>query len=259
MRSIFSRGGALLAVALASGGASKGLAAGAKSNVEEGFPLTIESAYTLEYLGREAQFRGSYDRTDEGRSRYTVEPRLEAGVWWNTELTIAAPFLFGDDVEGDGLGPVNVEVTYNLNQDTLDLPAFSVAAGVDLPTGPTEEAEGYDPFVKLLVTKTLGRTWTFQQLHLNLEYQWNAEAGEEERDGRYVAAIGYSRLLNPDTLFVADFVREQDRERHAETNLLEAGLRYQLLPQGVISAGIGFGIGDESPDVRFALGFQYEF
>jgi hypothetical protein len=41
-------------------------------------------------------------------------------------------------------------------------------------------------------------------------------------------------------------------------NLAEIGIRYATTPQSVISTGIGFGIDDESPDVRFTLGFQYE-
>jgi hypothetical protein len=235
------------------------LGAGGKDNIEEGLPVTVESTYTLEYLGREVQILGRYERTDDGDDSYVVEPRLELGVWWNTELKVATPVLFGDAAEHDGLGPVSLEATYNLNQETFDLPAFSIAGGLEFPTGPTREAEGYDPFVKLLMTRTLGRSWQFHQLHLNLQYQWNDDRLDDERSRRYLAAIGYSRRLNADTVFVADIVREQDREQDVEMNLIEAGLRWQALPQGVLSGGIGFGIGDESPDVRLTLGFQYEF
>jgi hypothetical protein len=231
------------------------LAGGGKENVEEGLPVSIESTYPIEYLGREVQFLGRYERTREGEDSFRVEARLELGIWWNTELSIASPFLFGDAHE-DGCGPINLEVMYNLNQETLDLPSFSLAAGADFATG--NEGDGIDPFVKLLMTRTLGRSWHFHQVHFNLEYQWNGESRDDERSGRYAAAVGYSTRLNADTLFVASFLREQEMEEDVEMNLIEAGLRYQILPQGILSAGLGFGIGDESPDVRFTLGFQYE-
>ena len=229
---------------------------GGKTNIEEGLPLTIESAYTIDYLGREVQLVTRYERDDDGSDSVRLEPRIEFGAWYNLELTAAFPFLLGES-EPNGNRPIELEATYNINQETLDLPAFSVGAGVELPTG--SDAEGVDPFVKLLVTRTLGRTSMFHQLHLNLAYHWNAERQEGERSGHYMAAIGYSTRLNVDTLLVADFVREQDIEDNVEHNIIEAGIRYQLLPHGIISAGVGFGIGDESPEVRVTVGFQYEF
>lgn len=246
----------LVAAGLLASSPATALGAGGKANIEEGLPLTIESPYTIEKGGREVQLVTRYERTDEGEDDLLFEPRLEFGVWWNTELSVAAPFHFGS-VPEDGLGPVNLELTYNLNQETLDLPAISFAGGLDFPTG--DDAEGYDPFAKVLVSRTLGRSSYFHQAHFNLEYQWNDDVGATERAGRYTLALGYSARLNTDTLFLADVVREQEWEENVEMNLAEAGLRYQLLPQGVLSSGVGFGFGDESPDVRLTVGFQYEF
>lgn len=231
-------------------------AGGGLANIEEGLPLTIESTYTIAYLGREFQLVSRYERGDEGVDSFLIEPRVELGIWWNTEFKITAPFLFGE-IEPDGNRPIQLEFSYNLNQETLELPAFAVAGGFELPTG--EDAEGYDPFLKLLVTRTLGRSMMFHQVHLNFLYQWNDQVQADERSGRYELAVGYSRRLGVDTLFVADFVREQEMEQEIEANLVEAGLRYKLLPQGILSGGIGFGTGDESPDVRVTIGFQYEF
>lgn len=60
-------------------------------------------------------------------------------------------------------------------------------------------------------------------------------------------------------MVVLDLVREEELEKDEETNLAEIGLRYQLTPLTVLSAGAGFGFGDESPDVQLTLGFQVAF
>ena len=80
-----------------------------------------------------------------------------------------------------------------------------------------------------------------------------------ERDGRYEVALGYSRRVGASAMLVADLVRFEEMTENDEVNLAEIGLRYATTPQSVVSAGVGFGFGDESPDVRLTLGVQYEF
>ncbi|MFN7141083.1 MAG: hypothetical protein ACK4UN_17270, partial [Limisphaerales bacterium] len=75
----------------------------------------------------------------------------------------------------------------------------------------------------------------------------------------YTAIIGYSRRLNADTLIVADFVREQERERGENSNIVEVGIRRQITPLTLIAIGLGAGIGEESPDFRATAGFQKSF
>jgi hypothetical protein len=239
---------------------SAALAGGGQANIEQGLPLQFEDTVPQEYLGREFQLVSRYERTDEGEDRYLLEPRLELGIWHNTQLTVATPFLFGDADEGDGLGPVELDLLYNINQETLDLPAFAIKAGADF-TGAAEAGggDGVDPFIGILMDRTIGDSSLYQKVHINALYQFNGSQLDDERDGRYEVAIGYSRRLGATTMLVADLVRYQEMEDNVEVNLAEIGLRYAILPQSVISGGVGFGIGDESPDLRVTLGFQYEF
>jgi hypothetical protein len=235
-------------------------AGGGQANIEQGLPLHFEDTVPQEYLGREFQFVSRYERTDEGEDRWLLEPRLELGIWQNTQLTIASPFLFGDADEGDGLGPIELDVLYNVNVETLDLPAFAFKAGVDF-TGAAAAGggDGVDPFVGILIDRTIGDTSLYQKLHVNATYQFNGSQLDDERDGRYEVALGFSRRLGASAVFVADLVRMQEMTEHDEVNLAEFGIRYATTPQSVFSAGVGFGVGDESPDVRFTLGFQFEF
>lgn len=236
------------------------LAGGGQANIEQGLPLQFEDTVPQEYLGREFQLVGRYERTHDGEDRWQIEPRLELGVWHNTQLTLATPFLFGGADEGDGLGPIELDLLYNLNQETLHLPAFALKLGADF-TGAANAGggDGVDPIVGVLIDRTIGESYLYHKLHLNLQYQFNDSRLDDERDGRYEVALGYSRRLGASAMLVADLVRLQEMTENEEVNLAEIGVRYATTPQSVISAGIGFGVGDESPDVRLTVGFQYEF
>lgn len=240
--------------------ASTAFAGGGQANIEQGLPLQFEDTVPQEFLGREFQLVSRYERTHDGEDRWLFEPRLEFGIWQNTQLTVATPFLFGDADEGDGLGPVEVDLLYNFNQETLDLPAFAMKVGADF-TNAAEAGggDGVDPFVGVLLDRTIGDTSLYQKIHLNAQYQFNGEQLGDERDGRYEVAVGYSRRLGASAMLVADLVRFQEMTKNDEVNLAEIGVRYATTPQSVLSAGVGFGIGDESPDVRLTVGFQYEF
>ena len=240
--------------------ASTAHAGGGQANIEQGLPLQFEDTVPQEFLGREFQFVSRYERTHDGEDRWLFEPRLELGVWHNTQLTIGTPFLFGDADEGDGLGPVEVDVLYNFNQETLELPAFALKVGADFTSAAEAGGgDGVDPFVGVLLDRTIGNTSLYQKVHLNAQYQFNGEQLGDERDGRYEVALGYSRRLGASAMLVADLVRFQEMTKNDEVNLAEIGVRYATTPQSVLSAGVGFGIGDESPDVRLTIGFQYEF
>lgn len=225
------------------------------SDLEEGFPTALTDAYPKEYLGREAQLVNRFIRTDKEEDGFLFEPRLEFGFPRNTQISVAVPFRTGE-LEPDGLGDVRVEALYNFNQETLGIPAVSAIAGLETPTG--DDSHGVDPIVGAVMSKTLGRSPLLHRLHLVGRYQFNSEEQPDERDGRYKAVIGYSRRVSPELFLVFDYLREQDLTRHEETNLLESGLRYGLSPLWVLSAGVGFGIGAESPEVQATIGLQRE-
>lgn len=227
------------------------------SNLEEGLPTELTDAYPIGYLGRELQGIFRYERDDDGVDSFEIIPRLEFGWPRNVQLSVQTPFLMGE-VEPDGTGDTTLEAFWNLNQETLVTPAIALAGTVDLDTGELED-EGCDPAIKLVMSKLIGETWQYHAVHLNLLYQFNDEQTDGERDGRYKAAIGYSGRVNNETIFIADYVREQEMEDDEEINLIELGLRCQVTPRTILSFGTGFGISDESPDVRAIFGIQIAF
>ena len=76
-----------------------------------------------------------------------------------------------------------------------------------------------------------------QRVHLNLAYFNNASARFDERSNGYKAIIGYSQRLGPQTIFVTDYARQQEKERYVTTDIVEVGLRYQQTPLTALSVG----------------------
>lgn len=226
-------------------------------NLEEGLPTELADSIPIAYRDREAQGYFRWDHTREGEERFELVPRIEYGLFPNAQLEIEAPYEFGEAVQDDEFKTVGVGLLYNLNQEGLYLPAIAVAGRADLPVG--DEEDGVDSTVKLILSKTIGRSAQWHRLHLNAAWKHNSEAADDERDERYVFVVGYDRRMNADTILILDYVREQEQENDREVNLAEAGLRYQITPLTVLSAGIGAGFGEDSPDVRITLGGQHTF
>lgn len=224
-------------------------------NLEEGLPTALEDAYPIAYRGREIQTHLSYERMDDGKDRITLQPQVEFGFAPNAQGKVFAPFYLGD-ADKKNSGNVGLEVLYNFNTEGIYLPAFALAARADLPTG--READGIDTVLKALITKSISRMG-LDRIHLNAAWRRNAGADPMEREHRYLLVAGYSRRVGPDTVLIADYVREQEAMKDKTSDVLEIGVRYQLTPLSVLSAGAGAGVSKHSPDVRFRLGFQKSF
>jgi len=225
-------------------------------NLEEGLPVEVEDAYPIPYHGRELQGIFRYDRADDGKNIFLIEPRLEYGFAPNWQGRIAVPFEFGSAVE-DGIGDVGLEVFYNFNTESLSLPAFAVSVGVDLPTG--RDSAGIDPTIKFIATQTLGTGENLDRLHLNLSYRYNDQRQANERSHGFGAVLGYSRRLNSETILVGDLVYEQEKEDGQDALLAELGIRYQRSPLDVLSIGAGVGLTGNAPDFRLTFGIQRSF
>lgn len=227
------------------------------NNLEEGLPITIEDAFPIAYRGREVQGLVRYDNLDDdpdGNHLFTLEPRFEFGAFRNFQAEIRVPYRVGSAGDAE-TGEAAFEGLYNFNAETLTLPAFALKAGVGVPFGP--DTEGAETTLKAILTKTIGETWLNRKIHLNAAWVHKFDAMDDERDDRYVLALGYSQPLRSDLLLVADIVREQELEEDKAINLVEAGLRWQMTPLTVLTAGVGAGFGPDSPDVRATIGFQH--
>ncbi len=226
-------------------------------NLESGLPVEVTDTIPISYRNTEIQGYFRWEHTGEGQEEFHLVPRLEYGIFPNAQIEIDAPLEFGEAVAKNEFKTVGVELLYNVNQEGLTFPSVALAGRADFPVG--DEVEGVDPSVKLILSKTIGRSAMWHRVHFNAAWTRNNERDEDERKDLYTFIIGYDRRITPDAILILDFVRRQEGERNEDINLLEAGLRYQLTPLTVVAAGVGAGVGEDSPDLRATIGFQHSF
>ena len=221
-------------------------------NLDEGRPLRLEDAYPIAHgeLAIEAGAGFTLQRRGADRGFFPVEllygplPNLQVGV--GTTLS-TDPHEIDDRPKSGDLG---FSALYNVNQETLTLPALALKVGVDAPTG--VDARGVGVEAKGIVTKSVERL----SLHLNAGYEFITSSREDERDGRYELAIGASYPVGAPRFtratLVADVFAEQSL-RHGEraTVGIEVGLRYQLTPRVVWDVGGGTEFAGPAERARF--------
>lgn len=251
LRTTLTLGGGLLAW-------MAGTAAAAEPERLSSFqPLTIQDAYPTRFgqVQLEAAFR--WDRTRESNDLFEPRPQIKFGVFPGLQLSVGVPYRLGDAGSTDQ-GDVEVGALYQLSDARgAVLPALAIEGGVLFPLGPRE---GTETNLALLATRPLTERGTAgPALHLNVAWRHMADGSPTEREDRYVAAVGYSHPVSQSTTLLVDFVREEERRRGREANLIEVGVRQRVAENLVLSAGIGFGIGDESPSTRIIVGVQHSF
>jgi len=244
-----------LAVTLLLSPGAEFAAAADHSNLEEGLPTQVEDAYPIALGGREIQALFRFDKTKKGENLFHIVPRLEYGFAANWQGKLEVPILAGN-ADRRGSGDIRLELLYNFNTEGLIVPAFALTGGLDFPSG--IKSRGVDPRLKFIVTKSITQTG-LDRLHFNFAWRHNFRNRGDERQNLFTTILGYSRRLDADTTFVADFVRELEIEKKQESNVFEFGVRRQLDPLTTVSAAAGPGVGDESPKYRIVLGVQRSF
>jgi hypothetical protein len=231
-------------------------------NLDEGRPLRLEDAYAISTgeIALEAGAGFTLRRRGTDRGFFPVEmlygalPNFQIGV--GTTLSTDPREIDEPTKSGD----LRLGGLYNLNQETLVMPAFGVKVEVGLPTG--VESTGVDVEVKGIVAKSFERL----SLHFNAAYLFLTDAGRGERDGRYELVLGASYPVGAPkstrATLVADIFTEQ-ATRRGESNVVgtEIGLRYQLTPSIVWDVGIGTEFAGPSSRSQFffATGLSWAF
>jgi hypothetical protein len=236
-----------------------GATAADHANLEDNQPVTVTDAYATGYLNRELQGIARYQRTGEGDDVFVFQPRYEVGFPRNAQLAVGMPMVVKGG-QGTYAGRANAEVLYNLNVETLVVPALAVVGAVELPSGRDldgNKAEGTDPSIRGYLTKSLPGMRYWNRVHLNFSYQFNDARQNKERAGRYVLAAGYSFRLSTSAIAIADLVREQRMQEGKTESLAELGVRYQVTPLLVVAVGGGVGFGKDSPAGRATLSAQW--
>jgi hypothetical protein len=155
-------------------------------------------------------------------------------------------------------GDLHLSALYNFNKETISVPAFGLKLGLGTPTG--VDATGFAVEVKGIVTKSVERL----SLHLNAGYEFLTDTRDDERDGRYELALGFSYPVGAPQFtratLVGDVFAEQAAHRGESTVVgAELGLRYQLTPRIVWDVGVGTEFAGPSDRSRFFVGTGFSF
>jgi Putative MetA-pathway of phenol degradation len=231
-------------------------------NLDEGRPLRLEDAYAISTGEVAVEVGAGLTLRRRGTDRGFFPIELLYGALPNFQIGVGTT-LSTDPREIDEptkSGDLRIGALYNLNQETLVMPAFGVKLEVELPTG--VDSKGVDIEAKAIVTKSFERL----SVHLNAAYLFLTDSGRGERDGRYELVLGASYPVGAPrstrATLVADIFTEQSTHR-GESNVVgtELGIRYQLTPSIVWDVGVGTefaGPADRSPFL-FNSGFSWAF
>lgn len=226
------------------------------SDAGPGLPLTIEDATPVKRGALVIESALIYKRQSRHEELFSLQPRLKYGAAQNLELSLALPYSVGDGEEADS-GALEAEAQYLFLQEAGALPAMAV--GAQLGQGVGDAAGDTTGGLSVLASKQLGQSKRAPTLHLNLGWEHAFDSSPGERRNRRMAAIGVIKIVHPRWAVLADVAWEEQEQRGVEATLLEAGARYQLTGEAVISAGLGAGLESESPDLRLTLGWQQSF
>jgi hypothetical protein len=223
-------------------------------NLEDGQPTTLADAYAAPYLERQVHGIVRYERTPDDEHQLLFEPRFEFGFPRNAQISVFTPVKFVD-FEKFKLGRFGIDAFYNLNQETLTIPALALGGGVEAPT--SEDAHGFDPYLQVYLSKLLPGMDYWNGVHVNGRWQFNTERGTEERSGRYRIVVGYAFRISASMIAIIDGVREQMMKTNVTEDRGELGVRYQITPLIVGTLGGAAGVADDTFVARATAGLQY--
>jgi hypothetical protein len=246
------RGAGAIAACLAAS-LAVGRARATDLGIDSDLPLRLDDANPTDT--GEVQFQSSfrYERTHDHEDTLTIEPRLKWGVATDIDVHVQTSFAAADGDRG-GTRDVEVGSEWRVVRERGYVPDLALELELDAPSG--VRSAGLDTEVEGVVTKTLTDGPSHDQVHLNATWTHDAAARPGDRDDRYTVIAGYTRTLAPFALLVADVVREQQSGRRMDTNLVEVGMVAMAGSRVELAAGIGAGIGEESPDFVAVLAVQ---
>jgi hypothetical protein len=201
-------------------------------NLDKGRPLRVEDAYATERYAVELQAAPLALSGTPGVLHYAPSLELEYGLLPGMELSLSAEAEWtrtGGESSG-GLRALEISTLFNLNSETLGVPAFGVRVTGHLPVA---DEESVSAEVRGIVTRVLGGSW---RGHVNGAWTLGEDAPERWWAG---VALDYvlpfrSLLLLAETYYT--HARAEDGEGRVHS---AAGLRYQLGPRTGMDLGAG--------------------
>lgn len=212
-------------------------------NTEANRPVRIEDAYPLERYAFELQLSPlRLSRFNGGEYRVQFEPKVSYGILPRTYIEFGVPLEYVDRKDGDGtfgLAGLDVTAFYNLNTETLSLPAFAVVGGLQFPLG-SQVSDHVYPSLTAIMT----RSFRFGRVHVNGQYTLGEASDNDsgiEAPARWLVGVAADKTFPlKSALLAIDLYLEDPVTNNEDLRLVvEAGARYQLDPGFTIDLAIG--------------------
>ena len=228
--------------------------------LETGRPLRVQSAQAIERYAWEVQVGPGLSVPSSGSS-YALESAIAYGVLPRTQLEITMPFVSMPGATGGrsaGLAGLGLGALYNLNAETISLPAFAVAAQV------TTTAGSQAPSAPLLSLEGIAtRSFTGMRLHLNAA----ATIGPNDATANGVdrsrwsagAAIDHAWPIQSLLAAVELFAERPLAPASAVAWSAGAGVRFQATPPLVLDAALSRRFTGDQPAWMATLGVTWSF
>jgi hypothetical protein len=241
----------------------QGLAQEEVSIAEDPFDITSPSATPPGEV--QVTVGGTYERARRGRDRSTYggEVEIEAGIAPGLEFRLGQRGLYGrgaprnEEVTAPSRGgSTRLGLRWEVAEERGLLPAFGLLGEVRFDYGESRPVYEFDTVA--LFGKRLIEGERPVSAYLNLGWTTSLDPKFGERPGRYTVAGALGQAVNPDTVIVAAYIREQQERGERDSNLFQAGFRHRLLDnRTILGVAIGAGLGRDSPRLQIGVALQW--
>ena len=209
-----------------------------------------------------------YSRARDGANRdlYGGALEAEAGLVRGLDLRVAQTAEYGpaapypaDDAKRLWGGLSQLGLRWQILEEDGWRPALGVFGALRTAYGETSGPSQSGQVVGLL-SKTLIEGPRPLAFSFNAGWSELFNAAPGERAGRYEFAAGLTQNIAQDTSLGVSYLRNQQDRGEKDLNLIAAGLWHRLGRSGpIMAAGVGAGIGDDSPSFLVFASFKWLF
>ncbi len=229
-------------------------------DLKTGYPLQVQDAYSIPVGEIRLQSTFLFDRRiGRGSAHgdlFTMGPEVQYGITPRVFARALIPVYTGSGPTRT-TGDVVAGAFWNFLDETNGRPAMGISADLEIPTG--TRSAGLDTLLYYYVSKSIGSSIGHDRVHANIGWIHNSGSYPDEREDFYVFRAGYSRMMFPNTLLGVDFVRQKIRQQNVTENIIEVGALHSVSRWLNVSATVGVGVADESPDYRIGGGVQLKW
>lgn len=227
-------------------------------NLDAGRPLETEDAYPVERYAFELVIGYEFlSEVGTGRT-HVLTPELAYGATANGMVGVSLPVAAHVEADADyGLAGVGAFAFYNVNTESVRLPALALRMDLALPIGGLAPDD-----VMLALTGIATRSWGRTRAHVNVgALLTGGTTAPFHGPARWKLSGAVDRTVLRRSLLIGTEVTLQGSVDNAPTEVSAAlGARMQLTPTFVLDAGIERRLRTNvGPDVALTFGLSHAF